>query len=235
MSFLLAVETSTRYGGVAGFKNDKLIQVKKFAPDKPASELLIPHIRDMLDDLSMHASDISAFAVSIGPGSFTGLRVGLSAVKTLAVHLSIPVFPISTLLVLAKAAGPQCCPVAAIMDARKHEIYGAYFSTEPSFTRLSDDEVMPIEKFLTLSPSENLYLIGDAIDVYRDEIERGGLRVTYAPPDACHPSPVYVGEAALSGEIPPIAGEDIYQLMPVYLRKSEAEVNWEKKFGLQSR
>ena len=232
---LLAVETSSRLGGVAGVEDGVFKQICRFAPDKPASEWLIPYIRDIINALSAVPKDIAAFAVSIGPGSFTGLRVGLSAVKTLASHLNVPVFPVSSLQVLAKAAGSQPFPVAAIMDARKHEVYGAYFETTPSIQRLSNDAVMSIDTFLNLSPSKSLFLIGDAIETYQEKIEKSGLQITYASPETCYPSPVHVGESALAGEIPSISYEEFNHMMPVYLRKSEAEVNWEKRFGLQSR
>lgn len=234
MEWMLAVETSTRFGGVALFKGNETLQIRAFGPDRPASENLIPYMRDMLNASSVALADVSAFAVSIGPGSFTGLRVGLSAVKTLAHHLDTPVFPVPTLYALAMAAGPKSCPVAAVMDARKGEIYGAYFSTEGSVRRLCDDVVMPVETFLAQSGSENLFIIGDGIQAYRHEIGRSSIQVTFAAPEICHPSPEFTGLSVFTGGIRPVTGEDIFKLAPVYLRKSEAEVNWEKRFGLQS-
>jgi tRNA threonylcarbamoyladenosine biosynthesis protein TsaB len=233
MEWMLAVETSTRYGGVALFKGNEALQTRAVGPDKPASEYLIPYMRDMLNACSVPLADIASFAVSIGPGSFTGLRVGLSAVKTLARHLDKPVFPVPTLYALAMAAGQKSCPVAVVMDARKGEIFGAYFSTEGPVRRLCEDVVMPIEKFLAQSGSEKLFMIGDGIDAYRDEIEKSPIQVTYAASDICHPSPEFTGLSVFTGYVQPVTGDDIFKLAPVYLRKSEAEIKWEKTFGLQ--
>ncbi|MCD4653552.1 tRNA (adenosine(37)-N6)-threonylcarbamoyltransferase complex dimerization subunit type 1 TsaB [bacterium] len=176
---------------------------------------------------------MACFAVSIGPGSFTGLRVGLTAVKTMAYFLKKPIIPVSTLMSLALAAGPVDIPVAAILDARKDEVFGAYFSVGNSLKRLTKDCVLPIEEFIKNRPADHIHLIGNGIAEYKDRIERMDIIFSESPENVWEPSPVTIGRIAIQYDVKTIDGEAIFRLAPVYLRRCQAELNWEKKFGLK--
>ena len=235
MRWTLAIETSTRDGGIALFHNDNLEQLQRFRPDQPASEYLVPAIDQVLRAVSITPPDLSAVAVSIGPGSFTGLRVGLAAAKTVGLKLGIPVLAVSSLQVLAMNAGSVQHPVGAILDARKGQIYGAWFRVGDSRNeRLSADAVMTIEAFLAACPEESGLLVGEGVTPYRDRIDSAGSGFVILAESHPYPLPEFTGRLALRGHGTEYRSEQIHQLVPVYLRRSEAEENWEKKFGFDT-
>ncbi len=229
MTWLLAIETSTRYGGLALFNHEKLLQTSMFSPEKPASEYLVPNIQEMLVKECITEQDLSSVAVSIGPGSFTGLRVGLTAAKTMAWQLKIPVYTVSSLMALAASSDVVSQPVAAIMDARRKEVYGAYFYVQSALKRVTEDMVMKLDDFLGLAPVSGIHVIGDAILVYKNNLDRHHLQITFADKSLCYPSPVYVGKLVFQNMARTSSGKDIFGISPVYLRQSEAEINWDRK------
>jgi tRNA threonylcarbamoyladenosine biosynthesis protein TsaB len=231
MKWTLAVETSTRYGGIALFDEETMVHIRRFHPNQPGSEHLIPAIKEILAQESLSPSELTAIAVSVGPGSFTGLRVGLTAVKTMAYHLDVPVIPVSSLEALALSAGPQINPVAAILDARKGEIYGAFFTVSDKTIRLTDDVVMKIDHFFQLIPAQSVYIIGDGIAAYRSFLEELPATFIMAQQEKWYPSPEFVGRLAIAHEARLLTGQQLFNLTPAYLRASEAEERWEKKFG----
>ncbi len=231
MTWLLSIETSTRSGGVALFRDGVLTRILRFEETNPASELLIPGIADILEREALGPEHLDAIAVSMGPGSFTGLRVGLTAAKTLAIRLQIPVMGVSSLHALALNAGSKQKPVGAVLDARKGQIYAAFFNTAGATTRLSDDSVMSIESFLASSPSREIFLVGDGIGPYLDRIKCCDMDVETAAKECWFPTPESVGKLALDNHAVLYSGESLHQMIPVYLRRSEAEENWDRKFG----
>jgi tRNA threonylcarbamoyladenosine biosynthesis protein TsaB len=235
IEWLLAIETSTRFGGIALFKKEKLRCAMSFSPNVPASEFLVPGVRDLLKKESINQRDISALAVSVGPGSFTGLRVGLTMAKTFAYHLSIPIYTVSSLMVLAVSAEEQGGPIAAIMDARKGEVYGAYFSVTPTFKRVSEDTVMSIDDFLDRAESSELCVIGDAVIKYREAIKKRAFNITFASDELCCPSAEFVGKLVFQNQAEITEKDGIFRIAPKYLRQSEAEINWDRKHDVAGR
>ncbi|MBN1879890.1 tRNA (adenosine(37)-N6)-threonylcarbamoyltransferase complex dimerization subunit type 1 TsaB [bacterium] len=231
MNWILSVETSTKFGGVALFHDGHIISGMRFQPEKPASEYLIPCISELLAGESLIPGDLDAIALSIGPGSFTGLRVGLTAVKTMAVRLRIPVFAVSSLQALSFNAGLSAQTIGAIMDARKGQIYGAYFRREEGSIpiRLSEDTVMTIETFLSVRPDDDICIVGDGIKPYRDRIEATGISEENLMMSSIYPMPESVGYLALQGQSVRFDVDRIQLMTPVYLRRSEAEENWDRK------
>ena len=98
------------------------------APGRDAAESLLPAVEDLLRAAGCELAAIEAFALSIGPGSFTGLRVGIATVKGLAFGTPRPVAPVSTLAALAVGAGRADVPVVPMLDARRGEVYAAAYA-----------------------------------------------------------------------------------------------------------
>lgn len=107
----------------------------------PTAESILPCVDRALRDAGVGLSEVSVFALAIGPGSFTGLRVGLATVKGLAFAQPRPVAAVPTLLALALAAGSDRTPVAALLDARRGEVYAAAFA--PGDGRSGDESLVP--------------------------------------------------------------------------------------------
>lgn len=122
---LLALETATRVLSVALLEGEKVRAEVSLEGPRVHSERILPVIDQVLEESGTTLDDIGAFAVSVGPGSFTGLRIGLATVKGLVFGRDLPVLPVPTLAGFRQAAAGAEGPVAALMDARRGEFYAA--------------------------------------------------------------------------------------------------------------
>jgi tRNA threonylcarbamoyladenosine biosynthesis protein TsaB len=174
-------------------------------------------------------SDLHLVAVSIGPGSFTGLRIGLSVAKGFSLAAGLPIVGVPTLEAFAHAAGRQSGLVCPVLDARKKEVYGAAF-------RWSGDSLEPVCEATVLAPqrfaeriAKKCTLIGDGVDAYRSIWDAYfGDDATLIPFRDCSPRGSSV--ASLGVQLADSKGvDDAARLVPVYLRKPEAEVLREKR------
>ena len=214
---VLGVETSTRAGGVALVEGDRLVAEYLLDVSVTHSERLLAAIDAVMSDAGWRPTDLQGLAVAVGPGSFTGLRVGISTVKGLALALGLPVAAVPTLDAMAAAVPWSALPVCAVLHARRNEVYSALYRWDgEGFARESD--------YLALTPddlgarlTESTLLVGDAADIIRSP------HVRQIPPPRRAPSPACV--AAL-GRARLALGETVgaAALTPFYLRPSEAEL-----------
>ncbi|MBU7008439.1 tRNA (adenosine(37)-N6)-threonylcarbamoyltransferase complex dimerization subunit type 1 TsaB [Phosphitispora fastidiosa] len=232
--YILGIDTATRVAGAAVAGDDRLVSERFIHNLKTHSQNIIPMIQQVLDDAGIKPAELDGIAVTSGPGSFTGLRIGMAVAKTMGQALDIPVVGVSTLRVLAwnyyRASG-LICPV---LDARRNEVYaGIYGSGPEGLEELVRPAAMPVEQLLDeLSRyRENVIFLGDGVPVYRDTIiTRLGSRALFGTMINSFPR---AGAAAELGMVQLQQGqtEDYTFMQPVYLRKSEAETTWEKKHG----
>ena len=125
---LLALETASPYASVALLEGERLIAEVGASGTRPHSARVLPAIHSLLELAGARVSDLDGYAVSVGPGSFTGLRVGVATVKGLAFGDAVPVAAVSTLEALASSAHVGDLPVLACLDARRGEVYAAVWS-----------------------------------------------------------------------------------------------------------
>jgi len=222
---LLTIQTATPAGSVALTHGEHLLGELFLDVRRPHGEWLLGAIDQLLGAAGMKVDDLDGFGVTIGPGSFTGLRVGLATVKGLALATGKPVAGVSTLQTLAMQAPHAALPVCALLDARKNEVYaGRYVWEEGAPHPTGPERVLPPEQLLAELVGEALF-VGDGATVYRTLITRQmGARAhflpaAYNPPRAAH--------AALLALRVFTAGEarSAAQVNPVYIRPSEAELN----------
>lgn len=214
---VLAVETSTLAGGVALLDGESVRGEYVLDVRTTHSERLMSAIDRVLSDAGWTARDLEGLAVAVGPGSFTGLRIGLSTVKGLALALGIPVAPVPTLDAMAASLPWACLPVCPVIDARKREVYtclyrwdGAGMRREWEYLAIPPDE-------LARRLDEPVILLGDGALAVHTPLAR------LAPAPSRMPSPAFVGHLGLerlrAGST--VAAAD---LAPLYLRPSEAEL-----------
>lgn len=221
---LLAVETSTMLGGVAIMDNDTLIAESRVNVRITHSERIMAEIDHVLLKSGLQIGDIDVFAVAIGPGSFTGLRVGLSAVKGLVYAAGKSLVSVPSLEAFAwnmPFSRYQVCPV---LDARRKEVYAGIFKWQDNgFVRVMNERTIKIDDLLS-GIDETTIFLGEGAILYNDRIRKklGGMTAFGQPQDMV-PSPsnvAYLGmKKAERGEF-----DDPINLVPMYLRKSEAEI-----------
>jgi tRNA threonylcarbamoyladenosine biosynthesis protein TsaB len=230
---LLAVETSTLTGAVAVLDSGAVVAESRVSVAVTHGERLMAAIDDVLRAARCGLADIDAFAVAQGPGSFTGLRIGLSTVKALGFATSKPVVGVPTLKALAWRL-PYCAyPVCPVLDAKKNEVYAALYRTlEGQLEVLEAPRAvapMTLAEELRTTVAGPVVFVGDAVapfaTVFLDAL---GAHARLAPADLRLPSAVTVGELAsqalLGGE-----AQDPASLVPLYLRPSEAELARERR------
>ena len=221
---VLGIETSTRQGGVAIVGEDHVLCETVLNVEVTHSERLLPAVDRALDEARITLDGLGGIAVSIGPGSFTGLRIGLSTAKGLAYATGLPLVGVPTLEAMAwtlPAARWQVCPV---LDARKQEVYAALFRHEPEgLRRVTEDAALPPEDLCRLIRNPTLFL-GDGADAYGALFrERLGDKMLLPPLASRGARPACVAELGrrrlLRGE-----RDEPDSLVPRYLRPSEAEL-----------
>jgi len=229
---VLAIETSTRLGAVALLNNNELIAEARFRLQTGHSARLMSSIDMILGNSGHSLSDVSAIAVSIGPGSFTGLRVGLGTAKGLSFASGIPIWPVSTLEALAFPFAYSAMPVCPVVEARKNEVYAALYQPEDGeFRTIMEECAMPPDE-LAASLAGPVLLLGDGAAKYRGIFEaRIGNNAHFAPNALSVPSAVWVGAIALRryAESPASPAPDAATLAPGYIKASEAEARWKSK------
>ncbi len=226
---ILGIETSTKTGSIAIVSEKAVVAQYSLNIEVTHSERLMSTIDRVLKDSGTDMKDISGFAVSIGPGSFTGLRIGLAAVKGLALATGKPLAGISTLEILARNLPFAAYPVCPLLDARKNEVYcGVYRFENAVPVQVMQDAVLPIKELASKIPGKTVFT-GEASVLYRDAIEEQlGERALFAPLSAVLPSAATLAEAGLA-IIKQGRHADPDSLSPLYIRRPEAEVAWEKR------
>jgi tRNA threonylcarbamoyladenosine biosynthesis protein TsaB len=227
---ILAIETSTKCGGVALSIDGRISESMRFSPDIPASMHLIPFIQSLLERTGLNSQNIDRIAAAIGPGAFTGLRIGLATAKTLAYFLKIPLVAIPTLDALVEPFAGSGKKVIALLDARKAEVYGAVYLAEAQIRRLTEHRVAPVEDFL--HESGDVLIVGDALKIYASRIEAaGGHSAKLAHQNFWTPDPESLARLAHQNQYPIFSGEALFVLKPLYVRNSEAETQWDNNRG----
>ena len=218
---ILAFESSARPASVALLRDGQLLSQYSQCSQLTHSRTLLPMAEDMLKNAELTLDDVDLFAVAHGPGSFTGIRIGVSTVKGLAWASDKPCVGVSTLEAMAwhgLAAGGLICPV---MDARRSQVYNALFQIrEGKPVRLTEDRPLSLaelgEELRSLDGIP--FLVGDGAALTARFLEKEGLPFRMAPENLLWQSAWGVAMAA-RGKTP----GDSQSLLPVYLRLSQAE------------
>jgi len=217
----LAFESSAKAASVALLRDGSLISQYSQCSGLTHSRTLLPMAEDLLKNAELKLADVDLFAVAHGPGSFTGIRIGVSTVKGLAWACDKPCVGVSTLESMAwhgLSAGGLVCPV---MDARRSQVYTALFEIRDGKPRrLTEDKPISLEELAAQLRQQDQapFLVGDGAVLTARYLEGQGLPYRLAPENLLYQSAWGVGMAA-QDKTP----GDSQSLLPVYLRLSQAE------------
>lgn len=218
---LLAIDTSTTSCSVALLDGRRLVAEETFTDGKTHSRHLMSMIDNILCRCSQDSERLDGIAVTRGPGTFTGLRIGLSTVKGLAEAAELPVVGINSLAALAYPLRLMERPVVAMIDARRGEIYHAQFSAEVETSK--HPVAVSVPDAAADSIPEGAVLVGSGALLYRSVFENQCSNVRYADDTAHIIRAASVGMLAMvrfeSGEV-----DSVGTLVPEYVRKSDAQI-----------
>ena len=229
---ILGIETATQQVGCALGGVEGLLGSFHAAHGRRHAETLTPAIEFVCASVGMRLDQVSVVAVDIGPGLFTGLRVGVSTAKAMAQALRVPMIGLSSLDLLAHQVRWSHSLIVPVIDARRGEVFSAFYRRVPGgVQRISDHRVGTAEDLANeiSSYAEDALLVGDGALRYRSVLDRdrgmefGGVGVAYPSAtdlvELAHPK-------ALREEFVQVS-----ELTPLYLRKSDAEINWQSRAG----
>lgn len=231
---ILAVDTASKVAGAALIDGPKVLAESWLNTGKTHSQRFLPMVQDLLKNADASLQEIDGFAVTVGPGSFTGLRIGIATVKGFYQAVKKPVACVVTLDALSRnllGTGGLICP---IMDARKNEVYSALY-------REQNQKPVRITPYRAVNPGqllkelaafkEKVFFAGDGVPIFREQIDQElGAQAFYAPTASCLIRPAQV---ALAGLEKFLEGNTAggFEIQPLYLRPSEAEVKWNRLHG----
>jgi tRNA threonylcarbamoyladenosine biosynthesis protein TsaB len=169
MQYILNIETATKNCSVSLAENGQTVVCKELSEQGYShAEKLHLFIQDVLQEAGIALSLLSAIAVSQGPGSYTGLRIGVSAAKGLSYSLQIPLIAVDTLAALAQQVSQNDGFIVPMIDARRMEVYSAIFDSNKQKIREVQAEIITAESFESIS--EKIYFIGDSNEKVKSEI-----------------------------------------------------------------
>jgi tRNA threonylcarbamoyladenosine biosynthesis protein TsaB len=222
---LLAVETSCGTPSVALLRGEEVLAEEQAATGRSGAESLLPCVDAVLRRSGVALEEAQAFAISIGPGSFTGLRIGVATLKGLAFGGELPIAPVPSLAVLARGAPVARDPVVALVDARRGEFYAAAYrlegaarepvACEPAEGVYTPEQLAPLLPPACLLVGEGAGLCGERIR----ELTRSNVRLEPAAEPHARDVGVLGARRIARGEAVSAAA-----LVPRYVRRAEAEV-----------
>ncbi len=229
---ILGVDSSATAASAAVYCDGKILSLNFSNTGLTHSQTLLPMIENTLKTAGVSVNDIDLFAVSNGPGSFTGVRIGVSAIKGIAQPLNKKCVAVSTLEVIAKPLENTGCIAVAVMDARCNQVYTARFDCADGFNRLSPDEAITIDElYESLKDIKKpIILIGDGARVTYNKLSDKLPNISMAPASICYQSGANV--ALLAAEKQAEETAELLcanEVLPNYLRLSQAERELKKK------
>ncbi|HSH58295.1 MAG TPA: tRNA (adenosine(37)-N6)-threonylcarbamoyltransferase complex dimerization subunit type 1 TsaB [Acidimicrobiales bacterium] len=227
---VLGIETATQQAGCALGGVEGVLASFHVARRRRHAETLAPAIEFTCRQAGVALSEVSVVAVDIGPGLFTGLRVGMATAKALAMGLRVPMIGLSSLDLLAFGVRQTSRLIVPVIDARRNEVFYALYRSVPGgVQRLGPPQVSSAEELASelMAMNEEALLVGDGALRYAtafDDVRAADV----AEVGSAHPSAAALVELAH----PQALREEFVQhweLQPLYLRKSDAELNWENR------
>ncbi len=232
---ILAVDTSATAASVAVAEENKLIGEFSINTALTHSQTLMPMVDELLKNTGLSVNDIDAAAVNAGPGSFTGVRIGVAAVKGIAFPKNLPCVSVSTLESMAYNMLGNDCIVCSVMDARCSQVYNALFRVKGcTVTRMTDDRALSLTdlKNELQNINEKVVLVGDGAVLCSKFLGEKLENITLAPFNNRIQTASSVAYAAFEKIN---NGETVKadELMPVYLRLPQAQRELNKKLGVK--
>ena len=232
--YVLGIESATPVAAVAVASGAGILAERVVLNQRTHSVNLLPMIKATLADAGVKGTELAGVAVSSGPGSFTGLRIGMSVAKTLAQVWGIPVAAVSTLRGLAYQLAGHSRLLCPILNARKNEVYTAVYehsnpADQPEV--LASPLAVGIAGLIEILEDwrKPVTFLGDAVPLYRTQLNESlGERAFFAPAALSFPRGAVIAELGLRA-IADGHGADPLELQPEYIRFSEAETLWRNK------
>ncbi|WP_408009075.1 tRNA (adenosine(37)-N6)-threonylcarbamoyltransferase complex dimerization subunit type 1 TsaB [Pseudalkalibacillus sp. A8] len=222
---VLAIDTSNLVMGVSVISDGKIVGELTTNMKKNHSVRLMPAIANLLEEVDIQPKELDRIIVAKGPGSFTGVRIGVSVAKTMAWSLNIPITGVSSLEVLAQNGKYFDGWVCPLFDGRRGQIYtGLYGNLDNRFQLLQEERIMQLTDWIDTikDESKKVLFLGNDLPLHREKIdELLGERAVFGQAADHNPRASELAALGVARE-----GEDPHTFTPSYLRLAEAEAKW---------
>ena len=218
---LLALESSAKAASVAIAEDGRLVAQYFQSSGLTHSRTLMAMAEQVLAQTDRKLLDLDGIAVAAGPGSFTGVRIGVAAAKGMAWGADLPILPVSTLEAMANLCYDSDVTICPVMDARRGQVYNALFARQgDGLTRLCQDRALSAAELAQQAASSDrpFYLLGDGAELVSGVFEKAGVPFRLAP-EALRLQSAW-GVALAAANVEPVPGALV---SPTYLRLSQAE------------
>jgi tRNA threonylcarbamoyladenosine biosynthesis protein TsaB len=228
---VLAIETSTVHTGVALGSEQGVLASAELGGDRAGHELIVPVLERLLDWVGADLGQVGGIAVDVGPGLYTGMRVGIATAKTFAQALPAPIVGLASLDVLAFMHRTSARTICATLDAKRGEVFHAFYRPVPGgVDRQSAYTVASPEELAAdlVARREPTLVVGNGALVYRRRLEDAVGEGEFGSAERAFPSAAALADLAvprfLREEHDPPA-----DVRPIYLRKTDAEIAWDQR------
>ena len=225
---ILGIDTSSNPASVAVTEGDRVIAEAKTVDKSKRSIDILPLIDTVLTQSGISLGEVDVYAVAIGPGSFTGLRIGLALCKGFALANKKPVVGVSTLKSIARSSGLEG-RIAVLMDARRNEVYCGLFEAKNNEINLIGEEKAVLVDEFCAEISAETFFIGDGAILHQERLKKRLDKIAQFP--SMKDSLSIAGGVAFLAqkELENGKGEDYNLIVPRYIRRSEAEMKLERR------
>ena len=228
---ILSLDSATESATCAILEDNRILGEITFNYKKQHSLILMPIIDELFNNTGVNISDIDAFVASKGPGSFTGLRIGMATIKGLSQGTKKPFVTVSTLDSLAFNLAYTDGIICPILDALRDNVYTALYTfNNYELTRISDYINISIDELINMLKEKNcnISFVGDGVPKFKERLVKHLSKVSFAPAHLNLARASSLGELGLKLLSSGI-NDDIYASVPIYLRKPQAEREYEEK------
>lgn len=221
----LAIDTSNLVMGVAVIYDDVIVGEYITNMNKNHSVRLMPAIHDLMKEVGMKPKELDRIIVAHGPGSYTGVRIGVTIAKTLAWTLQIPIVGVSSLEVLAQNGQLFQGLVSPLFDARRGQVYtGLYSIVENQFKSIEKDQIILLKNWVQKlkEQDQKVLFLGNDVTLHEAVIKEVlGEQAVIASPTLFNPRPSELAKIGVSRE-----PQEVHTFVPNYIRLAEAEAKW---------
>jgi len=233
---ILAIDTSTAVMGVALMDETKVYAEVVTNLKKNHSVRLMPTIEQCFSEVNWLPEEIELIAVTKGPGSYTGVRIGVTTAKALGLALNIPIVGVSTLEVMAYQNKYANNIISPILDARRGQVYTGLYNSNNGWLNEKEDRIIQLTEWLEIlqQDQQKVLFVGDDLKIHQEQIKKQlGDQAIFSEPTANFPRPSILALRALELYSNGIV-DNVFDFAPAYLQLAEAEVKWLEKQNIEN-
>ena len=220
---ILGIDTSSKYLSIALSEDDSIIAEHSFLLDRKHSSLLIPKISQMLEENNISLSNIDAFIVGLGPGSFTGLRIGISTVKGFGIAAGKPCIGVPSLDALALNVDEKKSIIVPVIDAKRDNLYSAVYERKNNrIIKKTNHLLLGVNELMKKVKKEAVFL-GDGIELYKNKIAQLNKRAVFLEDKYWYPKASNLIRLGIA-KIKKYKRKDLSKLNPIYLYPKDCQV-----------